>query len=42
MERKWKGAKLEEGSEESKRDMRICRKALAMEKKRCISEACKG
>ena len=42
VEGKQRGEKLEEDSEESKRDMRTCKEAVTMEKKRCISEACTG
>ena len=40
MEMNWRGEKLEKGLEKSRREMRICRKAVAMEKK-SISEAFK-
>lgn len=35
----WRGEKLEENLKESRREMRICRKAVTMEE-RSISEAC--
>ena len=38
---KWRGEKLEAGLEASRKERKICRKAVAMEKRRCISEACK-
>lgn len=38
---KWRGEILEAGLEASRRERKICRKAVAMEKRRCISEACK-
>lgn len=36
---KWRGEKLEEGLEASRRERRICRKAVAMEKRKWIPEA---
>lgn len=36
----WRGQKLEKGLEKSRKEMRICRKAVAVEK-RCVSEAFK-
>lgn len=42
MEGKQRGERLEEDSEESKRDTRTCKEAVTMEERRCISEACTG
>lgn len=41
MEMKCRGEKLEAGLEVPRRERRICRRAVRMEKRRCISEAFK-
>lgn len=38
---KWRGEKLEAGLEASQRERRLCRKAMAAEERRYISEAFK-
>lgn len=39
MEKSWKGEKLENGLEKPGREMRMCRKTVAMGERRSISEA---